>query len=255
MPDLWLASHSGDAVEGVRPLSRFAQAARDGVHVKRCRWLMTTVVAISVATLVACSGGSTSSQPPPAAGSTPVPTPATASPAPTTTTAAPAANGEIRLGCATACQNAGGYGAAGAQVKLVDVIKVVGGAVRLDPDGYVPVTLTCLIPATCQGVITLDISGFDPDLCGNYHHAGCSDLVVNANSTQIIGVPLSADALAYARANSPVNVFVDAHIGQPASCEDIPQLIATCEQIVAADPRAGDGLERHAVGNLQVSAT
>lgn len=222
---------------------------------KRHRCLMRIVVAISVATLAACSGGSTGSQPPPAEGNTPVPTPATASPAPTTTTATPAASGEIRLGCGTDCQNAGGYGAPGVQVKLVDVIKVVGGAVRLDPDGYVPVTLTCLIPATCRGFITLDISGFDSDLCGNYHHAGCSDLVVNANSTQIIGVPLTPTALAYARANSPVNVSVDAHLNQTTPCEDIPQLAATCAQIVAADPRAGDGLERHAVGDLQVSAT
>jgi hypothetical protein len=137
----------------------------------------------------------------------------------------------------------------------VDVIKVVGGAVSLDPDGYVPVALTCLIPATCQGFITLGISGFDPDLCGNYHHAGCSDLVVNANSTQIIGVPLTPTALAYARANSPVTVSVDVHTNQTTSCKDIPQLAATCAQIVAADPRAGDGLERHTVGDLQLSAT
>jgi hypothetical protein len=222
--------------------------------VKRCGCLMTTIVAISVATLAACGGGSTSSQPPPAEGNTPVSIPATASPAPTTTTATPGASGEIRLGCATECQNAGGYGAAGAQVKLVDVIKVAGGAVRLDPDGYVPVTLTCLIPATCKGVIQLSapVSGPVSDGC---RRGGCSDLVVNANSTQTIGVPLIPEALAYARANSPVNVSVAVHISQPASCEDIPQLVATCEQIVAADPRAGDGLERQAVGNLQMSAT
>jgi hypothetical protein len=48
---------------------------------------------------------------------------------------------------------------------------------------------------------------------------------------------------------------VDAHLNQTTPCEDIPQLAATCAQIVAADPRAGDGLERHAVGDLQVSAT
>ncbi len=226
-----------------------------GVHVKRHRCLMTIMVAISVATLAACSGGSISSQPPPAESNTPVPTPATASPAPTTTTAAPAASGEIRLGCGTSCQNAGGYGAPGTKVKLVDVIKVVGGAVSLDPDGYVPVALTCLIPATCQGFVTLDISGFDPDLCGNYHHAGCSDLVVNANSTQTIGVRLSPTALAYLRAHSPVTVGVSTHTNQTASCEDIPQLAATCAQIVAADPRAGDGLERHTEGDLQVSTT
>jgi hypothetical protein len=215
----------------------------------KCRQcLMTIMVAISVAALAACGGGSTSSQPPLAGGSTP-------SPAPTTTTAAPAANGELRLGCGPDCQTAGGYGAPGAQVKLVDVIKVVGGAVRLDADGYVPVTLTCLIPATCQGFIALGVEGYTPPVSSTQvPHPFRSDLLVNANSTQTMGVPLTADALAYVRAHSPVTVAVVVH-AKTASCEDIPQLVATCEQIVAADPRAGDGLERYANGNLQVSAT
>ena len=209
-----------------------------GVYVKRHRCLMTIMVAISVATLAACSGGSTGSQPVLVATST-----------------SPAPPGELRLGCGTFCQNAGGYGAPGVQVKLVDVTKVVGGAVSLDPDGYVPVTLTCLIPATCKGYITLGIKGGPgSDLCGNYHHDGCSDLVINANSTQTFGVPLLPNALAYARAHSPVTIGVDVHTNQTTSCEDIPQLAATCARIVAADPRAGDGLERHAVGDLQVTA-
>ena len=92
--------------------------------------------------------------------------------------------------------------------------------------------------------------------CGRGGQAdGCSDLVVNANSTETIGVPLSTDALAYARANSPVTVGVTANTNQTANCSDIPQLAATCAQIVAADDRAGDGLERHVAGQLQVSAT
>jgi hypothetical protein len=80
-------------------------------------------------------------------------------------------------------------------------------------------------------------------------------LVVNANSTETIGVPLSTNALAYARANSPVTVGVTANTNQTANCSDIPQLAATWAQIVAADDRAGDGLERHVAGQLQVSAT
>ena len=69
------------------------------------------------------------------------------------------------------------------------------------------------------------------------------------------GVPLLPTALAYARANSPVTVGVIAHLNQTTSCKDIAQLATTCAQIVAADPRAGDGLERVAAGDLQVSAT
>jgi hypothetical protein len=196
------------------------------------------MVAISVVTLAACSGRSTSSQPVLVDTSTSPPSP-----------------GEVRLGCGPDCQSAGGYGAPGTSVKMVDVIKVVGGAVSLEPDGYVPVTVTCLIPATCQGFITLGVKGGPgSDRCGNYAHDGCSDMVISANSTQTFGIRLFPDALAYARANSPVTVFVDAHANQTAHCADIPQLAATCAQIVAADPRTGDGLDRRALGELQVSA-
>jgi hypothetical protein len=47
---------------------------------------------------------------------------------------------------------------------------------------------------------------------------------------------------------------VTANTNQTANCSDIPQM-AACAQIVAADDRAGDGLERHVAGQLQVSAT
>jgi hypothetical protein len=116
-----------------------------------------------------------------------------------------------RLGCGTDCQNAGGYGAAGGQPPPPPFATVASGAVRADSDGYVPVTVTCVASSTCQGIIVLGISGFDPELCGNYHYAGCSDLLVNANSTRTIGVPLTPGALAYVRANSPVSV--DAAVG------------------------------------------
>ena len=174
------------------------------------------MVAISVATLAACSGGSTSSQP-----------------VLVDTSTSPAPAGELRLGCGTACQSAGGYGGANPEGKTwVDTTKVVGGAVNLVADGYVPVTVTCLVPATCEGVITLGIDGGpQSDLCGRYHHDGCSDMVINANSTQTFGVRLLPDALAYARAHSPVTVGVMAYAGSPANCEDIPQLAPTyCAQ-------------------------
>jgi hypothetical protein len=184
-----------------------------GVHVKRHRCLMTIMVAISVATLAACSGGSTSSQP--------VLVDTSTSPAPT---------GEVRQGCGTACQSAGGYGGtANPEGKTwVETTKVVGGAVNLDADGYVPVTVTCLVAATCKGYITLGVKGGpQSDLCGNYHHDGCSDIVINANSSQTFGVPLLPDALAYARAHSPVTVDVTAYASSPANCEDVPQLAPT----------------------------
>lgn len=198
---------------------------------KRHRCLMTIMVAVSVAMLAACGGGSTSSQPMLVATST--------SPAPT---------GEVRLGCGTACQSAGGYGGANPDRKTwVDETKVVGGAVNLDADGYVPVTVTCLLPATCEGYITLGITGGpQSDLCGKYQHDGCSDMVINANSTQTFGVRLLPDALAYARAHSPVTVGVTAYTDSPANCEDVPQLTAAyCAKNI---------FQNQSTGVLQVTA-
>jgi hypothetical protein len=214
--------------------------------VKRHRCLTTAMIAISVGALAACAGGSTSNQPRLVDTSTPLPTP---------TGAAPAATGEVRLGCGTYCQSAGQYGAPAAPQEL-DVIKVVGGAVSVDADGYVPVTLTCLVPVTCRGAIQLDVEGYtNPPSYTQVPYPGRSDLVVNANSTQTIGVPLTAEALAFARANSPVTVDVqgDADLTR---CSDDPQLAITCAQIVAADPRhIGSGLQGLFRGKLQASAT
>jgi hypothetical protein len=180
--------------------------------VKHHRCLLTIMVAISVATLAACSGGSTSSQP-----------------VLVDTSTSPAPSGEVRQGCGTDCQNAGGYGGANPEGKTwVHTTKVAGGAVNLDADGYVPVTVTCLVAAPCKGYITLEVNGGPrSDLCGNYHHDGCSDMAVNANSTRTFGVPLRPDALAYARSHSPVTVDASAYASSPANCEDVPQLAPT----------------------------
>jgi hypothetical protein len=192
-----------------------------GVRVIRHRHLLTIIVAIIVATLAACSGGSTSSQPP-GDGNSPAPAP---------TSAAPADSGELRLGCGTYCKTAGGYGAPGATGTEVIPVEVVGGAVSVDADGYVPVTLTCTIPATCKGVVVIGIKGFTPTDSSKDSGYGRSDLRVDANSTQTIGIPLSPDELAYARAHSPVTVVVGGDSGMTDSCEDIPQLAPTCTQI------------------------
>ena len=124
-----------------------------------------------------------------------------------------------RLGCGTYCQDAGGYnGPAGDpwhdpwQPDADPAEKVASGTVRVDDDGYVPVTVTCASASlfTCQGRIVLSIDGLTnpPDVCGggHQHWAGCSDLLVNSDSTRTIGVPLTPAALAYARAHSPVTV-------------------------------------------------
>jgi hypothetical protein len=202
-----------------------------------------------------CGKTSESSAPVEPATTSPSASAAAGAPVEPTTTQSAIASGEVRLGCGSYCQSAGQYGAPGAPQAL-EVIKVVGGAVRLDPDGYVPVTLTCLVPVTCRGALQLEIQGYTPPLSyTTILFPGRSDLVVDKNSTQTIGVPLNPEPLAFARANSPVTVNVrgDADLTR---CADDPQLAATCAQIVAADPRhIGNGLQTLFGGELQLSTT
>ena len=137
----------------------------------------------------------------------------TAVAAPTTTQPPP---GGERFGCATYCQNAGGYGGVNNPNPPPPAVTLVStGTVTADADGYVPVTVTCNLPVQCSGAIVLDIPETlnSPDVCGggNYHWAGCSDLLVNANSTRTIGVPLTAAAIAYLRSNGPttLGLYID----------------------------------------------
>jgi hypothetical protein len=118
-----------------------------------------------------------------------------------------------RLGCATYCQTAGGYGGAGGQPPPPPFATVASGAIQADADGYIPVTVTCMASSTCKGIILLSIPGGPyPEPCGGpYHWAGCSDLFVNANSTRTIAVPLTPGALAYLRDNKTVTF--DAAVG------------------------------------------
>lgn len=69
-------------------------------------------------------------------------------------------------------------------------------------------------------------------------------MVVGANSTRTIWVPFTADSLAYARAHSPVTVYVTAYAGL-TTCQDVPQW-GGCDRIVLNTPDSGQ---------LQVSAT
>jgi hypothetical protein len=81
-------------------------------------------------------------------------------------------------------------------------------------------------------------------------------MVINANSTQTFGVRLLPDALAYARAHSPVTVGVQAYASSPANCEDVPQLAPTyCAQYIFQKPKrrspAGDGVTAARAGSAK----
>ncbi|AKK26985.1 hypothetical protein [Mycobacterium sp. EPa45] len=138
---------------------------------------------------------------------------------------------------------------------MLDVVRIKSGTVSLDADGYVPVTVTCLIPATCRGILLIDLTGYtEPPSTTRVEYAGRSDLLVEANSVQTIGVPLTAGAEAFVRANSPVTAHVHGDAQATVDCSAIPQLAAHCATTVAADSRAGDGLERLFGEELQLNA-
>jgi hypothetical protein len=107
-----------------------------------------------------------------------------------------------RLGCGDFCQTAGGYGGAGGDTAHPYAVTVAGGTVTADPDGYVPVTVTCRLSEQCRGVLI--VSG-PPG-------GGRSDLVADAGATRRLGVPLGSSAIDFLRSNGPatVNVTADA---------------------------------------------
>jgi hypothetical protein len=103
-----------------------------------------------------------------------------------------------RLGCNTFCQNAGGYGGAGGTVPRPAVTVVSSGAVTADPDGYVPVPLTCHLSVQCAGAL----------LVSGPAGGGRSDLLVNAGATRTIAVPLGSSAIAFLQSNGPTTMHV-----------------------------------------------
>lgn len=114
-----------------------------------------------------------------------------------------------RLGCATYCQNAGGYGGAGGADRPPPAVTLVSnGTVTVDADGYVPVTLRCNLQVQCMGVVLLG--------------GGRSDLLVNGGATRTIGVPLSPQALASLKSNGPttLNVTIDAGQAPGTQCQE-----------------------------------
>ncbi len=154
----------------------------------------------------------------------------TAVAAPTTTQPPP---GGERLGCATYCQNAGGYGAAGnANPPPPAVTLDSTGTVTADADGYVPVTVTCNLPGQCAGVLILSLSA-DTGAVDNFGSpmptnvgGGRSDLLVDAGATRTIGVQLDAAAIAFLRSHGPTTLGLTIDANQApgtrgtASCGD-----------------------------------
>ncbi len=133
-----------------------------------------------------------------------------------TTTVQLTSGDEDRLGCGSYCQNAGGYGGAGgATPHLYAVTVVSSGTVTADPDGYVPVTLTCNLSVQCRGALL--VSG-----TGGASIGGRSDLVVDAGATRKLGVPLGSSAIGFLRSNGPTTVNVNADARDSGMINGLP---------------------------------
>jgi hypothetical protein len=133
--------------------------------------------------------------------------------APWAATKAVADPGEDRLGCGDFCQPAGGYGGAGGSTPHPYAVTVASsGTVTADPDGYVPVTVTCHLSLQCRGVLI--VSG-PPG-------GGRSDLVVDAGATRTLGVPVGSSAIAFLRSNGPTTMHVTADARDSGMVNGLP---------------------------------
>jgi hypothetical protein len=133
--------------------------------------------------------------------------------------------GEDRLGCGDFCQSAGGYGGAGGHIPR-PAATVAGGTVTADPDGYVPVTVTCQLPVQCKGVL---LAG----TVGSAIH-GRSDLVVNAGATRTIGVPLGSSFVGFLQSNGPTTVYVTTDARQSSALNGLDAIASDNELTVVA---------------------
>jgi hypothetical protein len=162
--------------------------------------LMSAVGLVTLGFLASCGGNQSSSSQSSAAAGTPAD--------PTTTTQPPSASGEVRPGCGTYCQSAGGIGGdEGPGQPAVTIVS--SGIVTVEADGYVPVTLTCDLRVQCRGALVLALMrGTDQGLANSK-----SDLVVDAGATATLGVRLSAEALGWLQSHGRAHFLVIADSG------------------------------------------
>jgi hypothetical protein len=106
----------------------------------------------------------------------------------------------VRLGCGTFCKDAAGYGGGGTDGRP-DLLRInTPGSVSLNPDGSVPVSLTCQDGVTCRGVLIVNNDDDSIDVR--------SDLVIPAEQTLVFDLDLSPAALAAVRAQGNMDMGV-----------------------------------------------
>jgi len=220
---------------------------------------MATLAAalVTLGFLVACAGNTSSSTQTSAAvsasaGQDPASSSTNSNP-PATTPPASSAGREVRPGCGSYCQSAGGYGAPGE--KGVSAVTVVSsGTVTADPDGFLPLTLTCNLPAQCSGTIQICIA--DGGNTGMAMNCGRTDELLEAGATQTVGIPMPTSALGFLRSHGPASASLTVDNANVPDCQQIPQLAAECAKTVQglpADHPRGDGIIRLIGADLTVA--
>jgi hypothetical protein len=199
--------------------------------------LMSAVGLLTLGFLVSCGGNTRSSSPSSATVGAPV--------SQTTTMQPPSAPAEVRLGCGSYCQNAGGYGSAVGAPKPPAVTILSSGTLTPEADGYVPLTVTCNRPVQCIGALLLclkDPAMFsDPVISsgGMDTYCGRSDLLVDAGATRTFDVQLPARALAWVQSHGPTTFQLHADSAEAPGGgylgdDDAFDHINTAELMVAA---------------------
>jgi hypothetical protein len=137
---------------------------------------------------------------------------------PPTTTQSASTIHEVRLGCGTYCQSAGGL--AGTLGPGQDAVTIASsGNIVPDANNYLPVSLTCNLSVQCKGSVVVQAVSIEAVEGENPYALGRSDLLVDAGATVTLGVGLPDRLIAFIRTHNPANVFVIADAGPSFGCD------------------------------------
>jgi hypothetical protein len=97
------------------------------------------------------------------------------------------------------------------------------GTVTAEPDGYVPITVTCNLQVQCVGALLLKLHGWSNPEDQLPSVTGRSDLPVVAGARQTIGVRLPTAAIAFVRSNgpTPLGVIADTNGMQNVNFDEV----------------------------------
>lgn len=178
--------------------------------------------------------------------------PPTLGAAPSTAVAAPTPAGEVRLGCGTYCQTAGGYGAPPGEPAVFAVSIASSSPVAVGSDGFAPVTITCNLPVRCDGAFMLCL---DVDELGSGEmQCARADQAIDPHATRTFGVPLTTPMLSWLHTNGTAPGWVVSDNGGVPKCAEIPELAAKCASLpLGPGGNRHEGIDRIVVADLTLT--